>query len=126
MLNTKNKIKLTKMKTRIIKTTIVTLMLFSMPVLPFAMASGESHAGLYNSKSDHTVSEDRSNFGIYSYNIQNPEIDPGDFSSGILRAGGTEGDDSGDPNKVPVGNAWAWLIFCGVMYGLSGRIQIRF
>ena len=114
------------MKTRIIKITVLTLMLFSMPVLHFAMASGESHAGLYNSKSDRTVSEDRSSFGIYSSNLQVPEIDPGDFSGGILRAGSTEGDGSGDPNKVPVGNAWAWLIFCGIAYGLSGRLRIRF
>ena len=44
-----------------------------------------------------------------SYNLQTPEIDPGDFSGGSLRAVGTEGDDSGDPNKVPIDNAWALI-----------------
>ena len=125
MLNTKNKIKLTKMKTRIIKITVLTLVLFCLPALRLAAFSGESHAGLYNSKVDRTVSEDRSSFGIYSSNLQVPEIDPGDFSGGILRAGSTEGDGSGDPNKVPVGNAWTWLTLCGIVYGLSGRIRIK-
>ena len=74
-----------------------------------AQAAGEDRVGLYSPKSKTQVTEQpavKQSFGLY----EAPQAE------GILRAGGTEGDDGGNPNKVPVRDNLLLLLMGAAAY----------
>ena len=81
----------------------------------FVQAAGEDRTGLYakkTGKSQVTESLLRQTTGLYE--VQSP---PGE---GTLRAGGTEGDPDGNPNKVPAGDS-----LLPVLLGTAACLLIR-
>ena len=81
-------------------------------------AAGEDRAGLYSPRSKTQVTEQpavKQSFGLY----EAPQTE------GILKAGGTEGDQDGNPNKVPVRDNLLLLLMGAAAYLVIRKNQKR-
>ena len=87
---------------------IIILTVFAWMACP-AQAAGEDRVGLYSQKSKSQVMEQpvvKQSFGLY----ETPQAE------GLLRAGGTEGDGGGNPNKVPMKDNLLLLLLGAAAY----------
>ena len=85
----------------------------------FAQAAGENRMGLYAKKNQVMEPAVKESTGLYKVDAPQAE--------GVLRAGGTEGDPDGDPNKVPVrDNLLLLLLGAGAYLVIRKNQQRRF
>ena len=85
----------------------------------FAQAAGENRMGLYAKKNQVMEPAVKESAGLYK--AETPQVE------GMLRAGGTEGDGDGNPNKVPVkDNLLLLLIGAGAYLVIRKNQQRRF
>jgi hypothetical protein len=71
-------------------------------------AAGENRMGLYSKKNQVVETTVKESAGLYKTEM--PQVE------GLLRAGGTEGDGGGNPNKVPVRDNLLLLLLGAATY----------
>ena len=82
-----------------------------------AQASGESRTGLYAKKNQTAELIVKESPGLYE--VKAPQAE------GSLRAGSTEGDDEGNPNKVPIRDNFLVLIIGATAYFILRKTHQR-